>query len=265
MIFSGDRRILLEDNPMKKIMLTIGLIIILGTMTSCESMFLANVLKKTSDYQSVQLSMALDYLKDHEDPIRLWYGNTITGNELYQFVQEHNIPILWGSEDICGGGSCSKIYCRNDFCTPFPENSAENPIFIQPSLQEDITRMDELVDTLAHEIFHYTQPFGNVETTLFEEYMANYIGAAIAEKNMENFTKYNPMQPNCLVKYFIDQHTYYAYSKLEGYPSTITPEVGDDCRDSQKSRLTLVPIPESRTVCTTNKLGLIDCKEIPMK
>lgn len=97
-------------------------------------------------------------------------------------------------EKICGGNSCSIRYCDGETCRYKDGKPSVRPIYISASLQnngeEDI---DELVSTLAHEIYHYTQPNGPVKDTLYEEFTAYYIGAAITQRYGTNFKDYNPM------------------------------------------------------------------------
>ncbi len=53
----------------------------------------------------------LSYLGSLTDPIQLPDGDSISGAALVQFIIEDNIPVVWGSDEICGGSSCSRMVC----------------------------------------------------------------------------------------------------------------------------------------------------------
>ena len=63
--------------------------------------------------QDPLIQEGLNNLYGHQEPIQLPNGDTITGKALAELIISNQIPVVWGSEDICGGGSCSIQYCRS--------------------------------------------------------------------------------------------------------------------------------------------------------
>lgn len=169
-------------------------------------------------------------------------------------------------------------------------NPGVDPIYIRAAIQtEGEGRMADLVDTLAHEIFHYTLPYGPVKNTLYEEYSAFFLGAQISGARWIKFEEYNPLNPACLVKWFNDNHLLEGYERFKAYPasalasvdtSSSTCPAADDSAElaAPNSPLTCAlsldgsaicqfppaptPTPEYRVECTTEPSGLKGCKTV---
>jgi len=50
-------------------------------------------------------------LRSMMEPVQLANGVVLSGEILAQFLVESQIPVVWGSDEIRGGSSCSKQYC----------------------------------------------------------------------------------------------------------------------------------------------------------
>lgn len=242
--------------------------------------------------QDPELIEAWKLIDQQSEPIQLWDGRNLTGHELAQFVIKHDIPIKWGSADICNGNSCSQLKCNDGECTKFHEDLGDKPIYITPTLQGRTNETDELIDTMAHEIFHYIQPFGLVENTVFAEYWANYVGAAVAGKSLLEFGEYNPLNPACLGLWLSRHFLYEGYKHLNVYPATLFSQVDPssqtcpqpsgvieqadalnrptcglentnrlDCQFAHAS----TPTPEYIVVCTEYEGGLRGCETVKSK
>ena len=87
----------------------------------------------------------------------MWGGKTITGQELVTFVKDNAIPVVWGSEQICRGASCSLLYIRDGKYVYEDDQHGVDPIYINPSVKEQkVGRAARLLRELSHEIFHRT-------------------------------------------------------------------------------------------------------------
>jgi hypothetical protein len=204
-------------------------------------------------------------LNNHTEPIQLWDGHTLSGHELAQYVLDYAIPIVWGSPDVCGGDSCSKRYCRGEVCTYDNDQPGVKPIYINPSLRAKAEgQMDELVDTLAHEIYHRTQPFGSVDDSLYEEYSAYYVGAHISGVRWTNFEDYNPLQPACLVKWFHDNHLLEGYQQYKAYSLDMVSSVDTSSTTCAPGGISIASTAaDSLLTCTLNVDGSAACQFPP--
>ncbi len=68
---------------------------------------LANPLALPASIQEAELLDGWIYLYNQLDPVQLWDGSLLTGRDLAQFVLDRSIPIVWDTENQCGGASCS--------------------------------------------------------------------------------------------------------------------------------------------------------------
>jgi hypothetical protein len=160
-------------------------------------------------------------LYNHQEPMQLWDGSHITGRQLAIFALEHNLPIVWDTDLVCGGGSCSVRYCDRGVCTfDDPQHPGIRPIHLAPVDQGDPNFMQFLVGTLAHEIFHRTAPFGTAPDTKFEEYWAFRIGAAIGKNAAPNFDGIDPLRSGNLFIWLLKNHLTFYYL-LPEYPASV--------------------------------------------
>jgi hypothetical protein len=275
---------------MKQFLTMIGLGYLLIVLNACSTAAHAAYPSVPDSLQDEEFIGAWMLLDQNTEPIQLWDGRILTGHDLAQFVDDHDILVRWGSEEICNGNSCSQLYCVNGVCTKFHEKLGSNPIYITPTLKGRKDKMNELVDAMAHEIFHYIQPFGLVDNTVFEEYWANYVGAAVAGKPMKEFDDYQPLNPACLGSWLNQHYILEGYKHLNVYPalviSQVEPSSSTTCptvsgtldQVTNQSLLTCglddlnklycqfppapTPTPEYTLVCTEYEGGLKGCAEV---
>ncbi len=161
-------------------------------------------------------------LYQHQEPIRLPDGTTLTGRQLAQFVIDRAIPVQWSPEGDRHELSYSELYCRMGVCTYALDPAVVEPLYITPVIAERETgRLDTLVEMLAHEIYHRLQPFGQVRPTLFEEYSAYYLGQQVSGVSWAAFSGYDAKDPVSLARWFSDHKLADAYRHLDPYPQMV--------------------------------------------
>ena len=160
-------------------------------------------------------------LYNHQEPIQLWDGSSVTGRQLAQYALDHALPVEWDTDRVCSGGSCSLHNCGQGVCT-FDDQlrPGVSPIYIGPVDPYDPNRMQFLVGTLAHEIFHRTSPFGAVPDTKFEEYWAFRIGSAIGRNAAPNFDGIDPLRSGTLFLWLLKNKMSFYYM-LPEYPASV--------------------------------------------
>jgi hypothetical protein len=181
-----------------------------------------------------------------QQPIPLWNGTTLTGRQLAQYVLDRNIQISWSSPDACpNGNSCApRPVCPNGQC---PAGTQSNRVYITTELKKDAPdRAQRLLGTLAHELYHSTAPFGYVDTTQVEEFVAFYLSSQISPNNWTDFKGYDPLNPVCLRIWFRDHNL--DYSSLAAYPGQLTASARlneSTCytRTDSSKNLALVAVP----------------------
>jgi hypothetical protein len=141
----------------------------------------------------------------------------VSGRSLAQFVREQAIPVLWDTHNVCSGGSCSVLDCGRQGCAYTSKQPGVLPIYIARSQGDD---RQSLTRTLAHEIFHRTQPFGRVLGTRYEEYWAFRVGARIAQADWPVFGQYDPLDPDHLNLWIRENRLDY-YFQLPAYPQAV--------------------------------------------
>jgi hypothetical protein len=171
--------------------------------------------------QDATLLEAWIRLYNHQDPIQLWDGSSLTGRGLAEYLLDHGIPVVWDTGNVCGGGSCSVKHCARDTCTYGGGKPGVGPIYVRTAERAD---MPALVATLAHETFHRTQPFGPVADTRFEEYWAFRIEYHITAETWLTFGAYDPLDPNHL-SLWIRENRLDPYFQLPEYPASVEPLV----------------------------------------
>ncbi|MGE5223629.1 MAG: hypothetical protein ACM3PY_14420 [Omnitrophica WOR_2 bacterium] len=198
----------------------------LMTLTACNSVSPAASPVLPDSIQEPLLLEAWTRLNNHQESARLWDGSSLTGHDLAQFVLVNAIPIVWDTEKICGNSSCSIRYCKPETGTcSFEEPGKPGicPIYMYPSSQQDITG---LIGTLAHEIYHRTDPFGPVQDTRFEEYCAFTVEAQISKATWPRFGMYDPLIPEHLTLWIKDNSNgMEAYLNYPEYPASVKPFV----------------------------------------
>jgi hypothetical protein len=169
--------------------------------------------------QDPLIQEGLNSLRSHQEPIQLPNGELINGQVLAEFIFGNQIPVVWGSEDICGGGSCSIMYCGlNGNCSYENGRPGIDPIYINLAVQTQVVgKMSRLTQELAHEAFHRMQYFGLGSDSLLEEYWAFYVGAQMVQADWPNFNGVDPQNPEQLLKWF-KIHGLNGYFKLPPYP-----------------------------------------------
>ena len=184
-------------------------------------------------------------LYQQQDPIHLWGDVTVSGRDLALYMLEHAIPLVWDTRNVCGNGSCSVLSCAEDRCTydagkpapqggegptpqggevPTPQGAevpGVEPIYVALVKQSD---MPSLISTLAHEIFHRTQPFGPVRGTRFEEFWAFWIGARVSKSAWPSFGAFDPLDPQHLNLWLRLNGLGY-YFQYPEYPAAVASQV----------------------------------------
>jgi hypothetical protein len=129
---------------------------------------------------------------------KLWDGYSLSGQQLAQYILDHGVVITWNTDPVYGEIS-------------WTDRGVTGNIYINPELKESYEmRMVNLVGTMAHETFHRTTPFGQVEDTLYEEYWAFYVGACVSGQANADYDHFNPLSPDSLRKWF-------KYNSRDGY------------------------------------------------
>ena len=145
----------------------------------------------------------------------------VSGRSLAQFLRQQAIPVVWDTHNVCQGGSCSALICFGARCTFTDETPGVAPIYIARSQGDD---PQSLTRTLAHEIYHRTQPFGRVHGTRYEEYWAFVVGVQVAQADWPTFLGYDPLDPLQL-NLWIRENRLDAYFKLPEYPLAVAAQV----------------------------------------
>ena len=138
----------------------------------------------------------------------LWNGTSLSGQQLAQYILDNNIIITWNTNPAYSGSWVDRGETGN--------------IYINPELKDaNEAQMTRLVGTLAHEIFHSTTPFSQVEDTLYEEYWAFYVGSKVSGKAQADFNSFNPEAPASLKLWFETNNRSDYLDELEMYPENI--------------------------------------------
>lgn len=165
-----------------------------------------------------QLLAAWIYLSTLDDPIRVWGGSEFTGRSLAQFVLDNLIPVGWSTPDICRFSCTIRPICEDASCPRY--NEMDYPIYLDPALKT--ASIQKIAGSLAHEIYHHTEPFGKVRSSLFEEYWAFKIGDSLSGSSWVPLVNGDEYKPTCLRQWFFNNiaETY----ELVEFPQEITLE-----------------------------------------
>lgn len=204
-------------------------------------------------------------LNQQTEPVQLWDGQVVSGHELAQYVLDHAVPIVWDVDNICDGGSCSLRCFNSGDCTQSQGKTSAHPIYMSLALMvKKDNQWVTLVDNLAHEIYHYTLPYGAVDDTLYEEFSAYYVGMHIASNLWSNIKDYLPLRPACLEKWFYDTRLLEGYQHLHAYPQSVLPSVDASspaCSQLSESSQTITS--DNSLTCSINKSGSVSCRFPP--
>jgi hypothetical protein len=164
-----------------------------------------------------QLRAAWVRLYQQTEAIDFGEAAPVSGRSLAEFLLAQAIPVTWATREVCGDGSCSTLTCAAGAC----RYASRAPIYVLPSERGDLTA---LTSSLAHEIFHRTQPFGLAGDTRYEEYWAFQVGARVAHTAWPKFAGYNPLDPDQLNVWFRENRLAY-YFKFPEYPAAVASRV----------------------------------------
>lgn len=130
----------------------------------------------------------------------------------------------WGSDSICNGSSCSRLYCSGQgICVYEDGRPGADLIYLNASIRNQTNgQLPRVVDDLAHEIFHRMQPFGLVKSTQLDEYLAFKVGAQVSKQKWLSFDDVDPLDPSQLEHWF-SGYAMMGYLRLEAYPDDFQP------------------------------------------
>jgi len=185
------------------------LFIALFGFTSCANLGSAQAKDPANETPAIQDSLILEgwnALRNLKNPIPMGDGEALSGEKLAQFLLEQQIPVVWGSDTICSGSSCSQLYCSSDGrCSYEDGNPGIDPIYLNPAIQTQTSgQKSRLARDLAHEIYHRTRPFGNGMTSHIEEFWAFYLEAKLTKSSWPKFDGIDPQDPQQLEQWFKD-------------------------------------------------------------
>jgi hypothetical protein len=180
----------------------------------------ANLPAKISD---PLLLAAWVYLYNQEDSISIHNGESLSGHDLAEYALKRQVPVAWGSDEICRGNSCSvRPICKDAKCVRKYKADKVNTIYLSQRYYEATPEaLVKMAGSLAHELYHHQLPFGPVYTSLYEEYWAYKIGGTISQASWADFEGYDPLQATCLKQWFSD-HNWQGFSDSDLYPFTLT-------------------------------------------
>jgi hypothetical protein len=171
--------------------------------------------------QDSELLEAWIRVDQQQDAIQLWGDVTVSGRGLAQYLLEHGIPVEWDTGNVCRNGSCSVLACAKNDCTYDDGKPSVAPIYVAPVEHGD---MPSLISTLAHEIFHRTQPFGPVRDTRYEEYWAFLVGARVSKSVWPSFGAFDPLDPEHL-NLWLQLNGLDYYFQIPEYPAAAASRV----------------------------------------
>jgi hypothetical protein len=166
------------------------------------------------------------YLYNQVEPIEIHNDETTSGRQLALYALENNVPVEWGSDEICRGNSCSfRAMCEDEKCVTKYRSKKVNALYLSLRYHEATAEMlPNLAGSMGHELYHHQLPFGPVKTALYEEYWAYKIGGSISKADWATFEGYYPLDEASLVKWF-DDHNWQGYTDRDVYPFTLKAEV----------------------------------------
>ncbi|UCH61471.1 MAG: hypothetical protein JSV61_08295 [Anaerolineales bacterium] len=158
-------------------------------------------------------------LHSMQEPIQVGDGVLLSGQTLAQFLVESQIPVVWDSEGLCGGSSCSRQFCTLDGDCSFEDGQpGTDPIYLNDAIRvQSSGAMERLARELGHEAFHRMQFFGAGKITQIEEYWAFYLDTQLVKADYPGFDGVDPQDPERLAGWFT-KHNMMSYLRLDPYP-----------------------------------------------
>lgn len=140
---------------------------------------------------------------------QLWDGKTLSGQQLAQYALDNNVTITWSTDPAYGESS-------------WVDRGGTGNVYINPGLQKQAKAlMVNLVGTMAHEMFHRTNPFSQTEDTLYEEYWAFYVGSCVSGRANADYIHYNPLSTASLKNWFEDNKRDSYLGVFDTYPKNV--------------------------------------------
>jgi hypothetical protein len=166
------------------------------------------------------------YLYNQTDAITIHDGETISGHELAVYALEREVPVEWGSDEICRGNSCSvRKICKNIWCVKTSLNTKVATIYVSQRYYETTPEAIAMIaGTMGHELYHHQLPFGPVYSSLYEEFWAYTIGGTISQADWADFEGYNPLKAACLKQWFTERN-WKGFTDSDLYPFTVDLDV----------------------------------------
>lgn len=173
--------------------------------------------------QDPLLLTAWVFLYNQSELIEIHAGERTSGREMAEYADEDNVPVQWGSEEICRGNSCSlRTICEDEGCVARYRSKETAIIYLSLRYHEaSVDMLPNLAGSLAHELYHHQLPFGPVKTSLYEEYWAYKIGGTISKAAWASFEGYDPQDRASLEMWFTD-HSWQGVSDRDIYPFTLS-------------------------------------------
>ena len=168
--------------------------------------------------QDPQILAAWVYLYTHDQTIQIWDGKQVTTRNLAQLALDHHFVIEWSTPDNCQFSCTDRPICDEDHTCVDP-SLMEYGIFLNPELRQS-TDIVMIAGTLAHELFHHSEPFGKGKDTLFEEYWAFSIGSSITGDYLAALQTASVYQPHCLEQWF-NGNSRREFYQMPVYPQAI--------------------------------------------
>ena len=147
-------------------------------------------------------------LYNNTQECRIWDGFSLTGRKLAQYVIDQDVVITWNTSTMYPGS--------------WADRDNTGTLYINPSYQEETeAQMVNLVNEVAHELFHDLVPFNQKADSLYEEYLAFYVGACVSGQSTESFEHIDPTSSGSLAEWFKSNRHGAYLGRYEMYPEDI--------------------------------------------
>jgi hypothetical protein len=211
-----------KKSSLKIAVLVIGLISLAGCQMLSNQPNTAQAAVEAGFAPAIQDEMILagwNTLHSMQEPIQLGDAVVVSGESLAQFLVESQIPVVWDSEGVCGGSSCSRQFCSLEGDCSFEDGQPGiDPIYMNTGIHAQSSgAMERLARELGHEAFHRMQLFGTGKITQIEEYWAFYLDSKLVKADYPDFDGVDPQDPQQLAGWFT-KHRMMGYLRLDPYP-----------------------------------------------